>query len=66
MNPFVNALPGASKLVVGGDHACAFAPWDPAKPKDGVPALHCWGANDSGQVGTGHFEDVKTPQKVIW
>ncbi|MCS6900641.1 MAG: hypothetical protein RMJ98_13485 [Myxococcales bacterium] len=65
-NPVVSILPGASKLAVGGDHACAFGPWDPAKPAAGGSALFCWGANGSGQLGTGHLLDATTPQKVSW
>jgi alpha-tubulin suppressor-like RCC1 family protein len=64
-NPTVAVLPGASKLAVGGDHACAFAPGN-SKFGDSVLALYCWGANESGQVGIGNFEDLTTPYRVFW
>lgn len=63
--PSVRLLPGASLLAVGGNHACAVAPVNPAQPES--PAvLFCWGANESGQLGNDTFEDAPSPKQVVW
>jgi hypothetical protein len=41
----------ATKLAVGGDHACAVVAGN---------GLYCWGANDKGQLGTGSTGGTQT------
>ncbi|RMG93613.1 MAG: hypothetical protein D6705_18225, partial [Deltaproteobacteria bacterium] len=41
-------------LVAGGDFTCAYV-FDEQTQAEG---LQCWGANDRGQLGYGHTEDV--------
>ena len=52
---------GVSALSVladaGGSHSCALS---------GKGVLWCWGANDSGQLGTGGTRDSLLPVKVEW
>lgn len=63
--PSVRLLLGATKLAVGGNHACATALAYPSQPSDSTPALYCWGANESGQIGNGTLDDALTPQKTF-
>ncbi len=50
----VHALPPASAITVGADHACAIADGD----------AWCWGWNGTGQVGIEGGGDVLTPHRV--
>lgn len=49
----VSTLPGSDLIAVGRDHSCA----------SNTTAVACWGANKSGQLGTGGPRDaLATPQ----
>jgi alpha-tubulin suppressor-like RCC1 family protein len=54
----VTAVTGASKVVVGGYHACAlFGP-------SGAASIQCWGGNRYGQLGDGTTIDRVSPVTV--
>ena len=48
------------RLDVGTDHACAAM----RETASGRHTVFCWGANDSGQLGDGSFEQRATPVEV--
>jgi len=55
----VEGLAHATTLAAGGAHTCATA--DDAQ---GAPALFCWGANDSGQLGDASSIDAPTARRI--
>jgi alpha-tubulin suppressor-like RCC1 family protein len=52
----VTGLANVTEVAAGFAHACA-------RTSDGK--LHCWGANDSGQLGDGSTTDRPTPVVVV-
>ncbi|MEL6544781.1 MAG: hypothetical protein AAFQ82_09150, partial [Myxococcota bacterium] len=44
-------------VTVASSSACAL---------DDSGTVHCWGANDDGQVGVGTVEDVSTPSPILF
>jgi alpha-tubulin suppressor-like RCC1 family protein len=52
---FVPGLRGAVQIVAGGGHACA-------RLEDG--SVHCWGRNDSGELGDGTTRSSMVPVVV--
>jgi alpha-tubulin suppressor-like RCC1 family protein len=53
----VAGLEGATRVVAGGGHACAWTEHD---------TLHCWGDNIYGQLGDGTNVDRTEPAPVAW
>jgi alpha-tubulin suppressor-like RCC1 family protein len=51
----VNKLSGVRSLVTGGQFSCAI---------DGSALVHCWGANDHGELGTGDRKQRTQPTQV--
>lgn len=47
---------GVAEVAPGGDHTCAV---------DVAGAVHCWGANAEGQLGTGDTVDRLYPTQVV-
>jgi alpha-tubulin suppressor-like RCC1 family protein len=54
--PPVELLAGAQEVSIGFAHACAL---------DGDGSVHCWGDNESGQVGDGTFTRRERPVAVL-
>jgi alpha-tubulin suppressor-like RCC1 family protein len=48
-------MPGVSRVGVGPVSACSL---------DAHHVVHCWGSNESGQLGDGHAADSSTPVAV--
>jgi len=55
----VPGLVHAAAFAAGGAHNCATA-----QDADGAPALFCWGANGSGQLGTGSLVDANVATRI--
>ncbi|MCB9740062.1 MAG: hypothetical protein H6747_12425 [Deltaproteobacteria bacterium] len=53
--PIAGGIP-AAQLACGNAHACLVST---------AGEVHCWGANDVGQLGTGHTKAVITVQKAV-
>jgi alpha-tubulin suppressor-like RCC1 family protein len=51
----LSSLPDAIGLGVGAKHSCAIR-------RNGT--LWCWGANDTGQLGTGNLNELHAPQRT--
>ena len=55
----VPGLGHVGALAAGGAHNCASA-----RDADGAPALFCWGANGSGQLGNGSLVDAPVATRI--
>ncbi len=53
--PSAVAISGVTGVATGARHACAL----------GQGAVHCWGQNDHGQLGTGGKADEWLPARVV-
>jgi hypothetical protein len=52
-----NPLQGVAKIFAGAWSACAMV---------ADSSLRCWGTNQSGALGAGHYTPQQGPIPVVW